>query len=64
MKGEIQFTSMLTGLFWDVEHFTFYKPPHERIRNDPEMIIANDNALQNLKEYGLAFEKALLKSKS
>jgi hypothetical protein len=31
IKGEYQIVSMLTGLFWEVEHSAMYKPdPHLR----------------------------------
>lgn len=61
VRSEIQIVSMLTGLFWEVEHFTLYKPhsAYRGIKKDPKMMRLYEEALNKLSEYETAFENYL-----
>lgn len=64
IQAEFQIVPMLIGLFWEVEHFAFYKP-HTDYKNVVESIEMNEsyqNVLSSLEVFQKIFEKILLQS--
>ncbi len=59
---EIQIVPMLVGLFWEVEHFTYYKPYPELvgIKKNLEMQQIIQEVENKLKEFDEVFERILL----
>jgi hypothetical protein len=62
VRGEFQVVSMLTGLFWDVEHSAIYKPNPELrgIEQNPEMRDLTREVYQALSRFEEGFERLVL----
>ena len=57
--GEYQIVSMLTGLFWEIEHSAIYKPV-PRLKNiveSPDMQMSTSAVLQALDAFEADFER-------
>lgn len=61
LRGEYQIVSMLTGLFWEVEHDALYKlePSLKRIIGDKEMNRRTSDVYQALTAFEDGFERLL-----
>jgi len=61
IRGELQIVSMLTGLFWEVEHAAIYKPtPRLRgVARSLEMQERNKEVLAALRAFEEEFEKQI-----
>ena len=61
IRGELQIVSMLTGLFWEVEHAAIYKPtPRLRgVARSLEMQQRNKDVLTALRAFEEEFEKQI-----
>lgn len=61
IRCEIQIISMLTGAFWDVEHFALYKPDpaYKGIKENLTMRRLGDEVLTKLSEFEKTFEKLI-----
>lgn len=61
IRCEIQIISMLTGAFWDIEHFALYKPDpaYKGIRENLKMRRLRDEVLVKLAEFEKTFEKII-----
>jgi hypothetical protein len=66
VKGEYQIVSMLTGLFWEVEHSAMYKPAPEltAIARYPPMQGRRSEVLKALKAFEEDFEALVRSSRS
>jgi ppGpp synthetase/RelA/SpoT-type nucleotidyltranferase len=64
VRGEYQIVPMLTGLFWEIEHSTIYKPTPELkgIAESLEMQQRTQEVLDALKKFEEEFEKLLRQS--
>lgn len=63
IKCEIQIVPMLTGLFWEVEHFVLYKPQpqYKNTKSDPDMKKYYREVLNTFVKFEKAFEKVISK---
>jgi ppGpp synthetase/RelA/SpoT-type nucleotidyltranferase len=61
IRGELQIVSMLTGLFWEVEHSTIYKPTPslKGVSRHPEMRKRTHEVLKALRAFEENFEKLI-----
>ena len=61
VQGEYQIVSMLTGLFWDVEHAAIYKPAPglKRIKGDKKMNDRTSAVYQALTAFEDEFERKI-----
>lgn len=64
VRGEYQIVPMLTGLFWEIEHSTIYKPTPELkgVAEDYGMRQRTQEVLEALKTFEEEFEKLLRQS--
>jgi ppGpp synthetase/RelA/SpoT-type nucleotidyltranferase len=62
IRSEIQIVSMLTGLFWQVEHFSLYKPDpmYKGIKGNLKMERLYREVLNKLAEFEISFENSIL----
>jgi ppGpp synthetase/RelA/SpoT-type nucleotidyltranferase len=61
IRCEIQIISLLTGAFWDVEHFALYKPDpaYKGIKENLTMRRLGDEVLTKLAEFAKEFENLI-----
>lgn len=66
VRGEYQVVSMLTGLFWEVEHAAIYKPNPELkgAERNSELQGLTDQVYQALASFEQGFERAILQKKA
>lgn len=61
IRCEIQIISMLTGAFWDIEHFALYKPDpaYKGMKENLTMRRLRDEVLVKLAEFEKSFERLI-----
>jgi len=66
VRGEYQVVSMLTGLFWEVEHAAIYKPNPDLkgAERNSELQDLTDKVYLALTSFEQGFERAILQEKS
>lgn len=62
IRGEFQIVSMLTGLFWEVEHSAIYKPAQalERVARSREMQRYTNEVVRALRAFEEEFERLVM----
>jgi len=61
VRGELQIVSMLTGLFWEVEHTTIYKPTPKLkgVARNLEMRKCTEEVLKSIRAFEEQFEELI-----